>query len=89
MRLKKEFQLCSIAGKDFLIPVGSAVVDVQSMLDLNDVGSFILHLLNERDYSEDELVDCIFQEYEADKDSIRCDLRTFVSKGVEVGFIDA
>lgn len=88
MVLKKEFHLCSIANQDFLIPIGATVVDVNSMLDLNEVSSFVVKLIRERSYSEEELVDCIYEEYEADKEMIRRDLRSFINKGVELGFIE-
>lgn len=62
MHLKEEYQLCSIAGKGFLIPIGTAVVDVQSMLELNEVSAFILKLLQEGEYSKEELEEKIFAE---------------------------
>jgi HKD family nuclease len=88
MQLKKEFQICTIAGKDFLIPIGTAVVDMQNMIDLNEVSAFIIKLIKERDYSEEELVDCIFQEYEADREIIQRDLSAFIEKAKEIGFIE-
>ncbi|MDD5936744.1 MAG: PqqD family protein [Clostridiales bacterium] len=87
MRLNKEFQLCSIAGRDFLIPVGTAVVDVQRMLDLNEVGAYIIKLLKNHECTVDELTEYIFQEYEAEKDMIQKDLQAFISKGIEIGFL--
>jgi hypothetical protein len=80
MILKKEFHLCVITNRGFLIPIGGTLVDVNNLIDLNDISTFIVKLISERSYSEEELIDCIYDEYDVDIETIRRDLHDIFFK---------
>lgn len=88
MILKKDFHLCIITNQGFLIPIGDTLLDVNRMIDLNEISTFIVKLIRERSYSEEELIDCICEEYDADIETIRRDLRNFTDEGIRLGFLE-
>lgn len=88
MRLNNNFQPCVIGEAEFLIPIGTAVIDVSSLLDLNEVGAYIIDQIKEKDCTKEELIQMIYQEFDADIDQIRADLEHFIEKGQRVGFLE-
>ena len=88
MILKKEFHLCIITNQGFLIPMGGTLVDTNRMIDLNEISTFIVKLIRERSYSEEELIDCIYDEYDSDIETIRRDLKNFTDEGIRLGVLE-
>ncbi|MCR4746189.1 MAG: PqqD family protein [Lachnospiraceae bacterium] len=87
MKLNKEFSICEVAGKSFLAPTGSKVMDVNKMMDLNDTSLFIINLLKENDMTHEELLDKMLDEYEIDRATADADLKEFIEKAVSAGVI--
>ena len=87
MRLNEDYVVTSIADKYFLIPMGTEIIKAVKMQDLNDVSAFILNNMKE-DINFEELADRVYAEYDADHELIEKDLKDFIAKGIEQGFIE-
>ena len=87
MKLNSEFSICEVAGKSFLVPTGSKVMDVNKMMDLNDSSLFIINLLRDNDMTHEELLDKMLNEYEVDRETADADLKEFIEKAVKAGVI--
>ena len=87
MKLNSEFSICEVAGKSFLAPTGSRVMDVNKMMDLNETSLFIINLLKEKDMTQEALLDKLLAEYEIDRKTADSDLREFIDKAVTAGVI--
>ena len=79
MKRSSDFLLRSVAGKQVLVPVGSAAVAFPGMVNVNAAGSYIWQLL-EQEQTLDTLVVAITEKYEVDADTARADVEAFVNK---------
>ena len=79
MNIKREFVLREIAGDLLLVPTGKTALDLNGMLTLNDVGADIWRMLPEVK-DEEEIVQRLLQEYEAEAEEIRPDVLAFLDK---------
>ena len=86
MRANSEFSICEVAGKSFLIPIGSQTIDVNKILDLNDTSLFIMNKLSE-DCSFEQLLCFVLEEYDVDKNIASADLKEFIDKAIYMGVI--
>ena len=87
MKFNTEFSLCEVAGRSFLVPTGSKVMDVDKMMDLNETSLFIINELKSSDLSHEQLLARILEEYDIDEQTAATDLSEFVTKAKMVGVI--
>lgn len=77
MKIKDGFMLKEIAGTFVVVPKGSALVDFQMMLSLNETGVFLWELLSKGAEKED-LYNAILSEYDVDEDTAKKDVDDFL-----------
>ena len=78
MKIKNEYIMRNIAGDDVLVPIGKTVNDFNGLIILNEMAKFIWEKMIEVE-SEDELLNCILDEYEVEKDVAKADLDEFLN----------
>lgn len=78
MKIKNEYIMRNIAGDDVLVPIGKTVTDFNGLIILNEMAKFIWEKMIEVE-SEDELLNCILDEYEVEKDVAKADLDEFLN----------
>ena len=79
MKIKRDFILREIAGDILLVPAGKTALDLNGMLTLNEVGAEIWTMLPEVE-CEEEIVQRLLQEYEAEPAQVREDVSEFMSQ---------
>ena len=84
MRFNKEFSLCEVAGRSFLAPTGSKVMDVNKMMDL-----FLIKLLQENEMTHEQLLEKLLEEYDVDRETAANDLSEFISAAKSMGVIQS
>ena len=87
MKIKTGFMLRSVAGQNVVVPVGSAAIDFNGMINLNESGAFLWKTL-ESGATEAELVSALLAEYDAPEDIARRDVAAFIKKMKEANLID-
>ncbi len=75
-----------VAGEHILVPVGSAAMENNGLVALNEVGGEVWKLLSAGKDVE-EIVAAIAQDYEAETDVIRQDVVELVQKLMKLGFV--
>lgn len=78
MKIKNEYIMRNIAGDDVLVPIGKTVNDFNGLIILNEMAKFIWEKMIEVD-NEGELLNCILDEYEVEKDVAKADLDEFLN----------
>lgn len=86
MKIKKEFVLRNIGGDLLLVPTGKTALDLNGMITLNEVGGEIWNMLPEVT-CEEEIVQRILTEYDADPEEVRKDVAEFLEKFRELDII--
>ena len=78
MKIKNEYIMRNIAGDDVLVPIGKTVTDFNGLIILNEMAKFIWEKMIEVE-SEEELLNCILDEYEVEKYVAKADLDEFLN----------
>lgn len=87
MKIKDGFMVRTVAGSNIVVPVGSATVDFNGILTLNDTALFIWNALKE-DKTEQQLLDAMLEEYDVDKDTAAADISVFLSKLKDANLVE-
>lgn len=75
-----------IADETVLVATGQASQNFNGMISINEVGSFILHNIEECK-GEDELVVKVLDEFEVGENTAREDVREFVDQLIKIGVV--
>ncbi len=87
MKTKEGFVLRSIAGSNIVVPVGTASLDFNGMITLNDSGAFLWKVL-EKGADVDGLTAALLGEYEVDEETARRCSADFINKLNEAGCLE-
>lgn len=79
MKLNENYILKTVAGMPVVVPVGDAVNNIHGMITLNGPAEIIWKAL-EAGKSQDEIVNLIKAEYDADEAVIKADVEAFIEK---------
>lgn len=86
MKINKDFMIRKIADETVLVATGQASQNFNGMISINEVGSFILHNIEECK-DEDELISKILNEFEVDENTAREDTREFIEQLLKMGIV--
>ncbi|MEW9077475.1 PqqD family protein [Terrisporobacter glycolicus] len=86
MKINKDFMIREIADETVLVATGQASQNFNGMVSINEVGSFILHNIEECK-DEDELVSKVLDEFEVVENTAREDVREFVDQLIKIGVV--
>lgn len=76
MQINKDFTIQKVGASYLAVPVGETSKYFHGMIRLNEVGAFIWNVLADRDMTEEELVDAVLAEYEADRTVVEKDVKS-------------
>lgn len=86
MKIVKEFILREIAGENVLIPTGKTAQDFNGLITLSETAKFIWENI-EKAESLDAMISMIYDNFEADMETIQKDAIEFISELLGRGFI--
>lgn len=86
MKIKRGFLLRNVADKNIVVPVG-AQLDFSGMLTLNDTAAFLWNNLSE-DTTKEELLKKLTAEYDADIETAKNDIESFLQKLSSLGILE-
>ena len=78
MHIKEGFILRRVAGQDVVIPMGNNIADFNGIITLNETAAFLWKNL-QQDITKEELLNCLLQEYEIDREKAAEDLNELLS----------
>ena len=84
MKVSKDFIMREIAGEHILVPVGAAAAKFNGLITMNEVGKFVLDLLEE-ERTEQELVEKITKDYDVTPKTALADVKAFLQQLREIG----
>lgn len=88
MKLNENFLIHKSETGEILIPIGEETKRFHGVVKLNDTGSEIVHLLEEKDMSLDDILNYFYNEYpDEDKDMITKGVSEFVNKLKEINAV--
>ena len=85
MKMKKGFVSQRVAGRWLLVSVGNN--EFAGFVQGNDTTAFIAELL-QKDTSADEMVEALYERYDAPKETLRADLEQVLDQLRSIGAIE-
>lgn len=79
MKIKSDYILREVAGSYIVVPTGSARVNFNGMVSVNEVGAFLWKLL-ENETDADTLLEAVLAEYDVSREQAEADLAKFIEK---------
>ena len=86
MTQNKNFLMQEVAGKQVVVPVGTAAVDFPGMITLNETGAELWKML-ETEQTEETLLAAILEQYDVTAEVAKADIAAFVERLQKVGAI--
>lgn len=87
MKIKEGFVLRTICGQHVISGEGSANVNYSSLISLNDTAAYLFKNLQGKDFTEEDAVELLLQEYEVDRETAAKDVKALVAKWQEIGLV--
>lgn len=79
MKISNKFVVREIAGEFIIVAVGQSTIDFNGIITVNDVGKFLWEHMQE-EFTVEELVDKLMNEYEVDVNTATADVNEFVGR---------
>ena len=86
MKVSEDVIYRCVADEHILIPVGAAAQENNGLIVLNEVGARVWELLSQGK-NQDEIVDSIAAEYDAEMQTIREDVQELLQKLMLLGLV--
>lgn len=87
MRIKSGFEIRNICGENIIIAHGVENIDFTKVITLNETAAFLWNKMQDKDFTEDELVDVLLEKYEVDEEVAQKDVKELIQSWIEVGLI--
>lgn len=87
MKIKDGFVVRNVAGSNIVVPTGSARVDFNGIVTLNETGMFLWNKL-ENGAEKEKLLKAIMTEYDVDETTATTDINLFLDKLEGAGLVE-
>ena len=87
MKAKSDFLLRKISDSYVIVPVGSAVVDLCGLVNVNESGAMLFEML-QKGCEESDLVKKLLEEYDVEREVAEADVKKFIGKVKDAGILE-
>ncbi len=87
MKIKSGFKLNTVCGETFLVPMGEGNVDYSKLIALNESSLLLWKRMEQGDFSTDDLVKVLLEEYEVTEEVARQDVEIIIRQFKEENII--
>jgi hypothetical protein len=87
MKIKSGFKLNTVCGETFLVPMGEGNVDYSKLIALNESSLLLWKRMEQGDFSTDDLVKALLEEYEVTEEVARKDVEIIIRQFKEENII--
>jgi hypothetical protein len=88
MKIKPGFKLNQVCGESFIMPMGESNIDFSKLIVLNESSLFLWQKMEGNDFTTDDLVNHLLEEYEVTEEVARRDVDTFIKQLQEEKILD-
>ncbi len=86
MKVRENFLLRKVSDSYVVVPVGSATLDFNGMITLNETGAFLWEKL-QKDCTKEQLVKDMLEEYDVDEETAKKGIENFLQKVKEADLL--
>ena len=88
MKIKEGFVLRSICGQYVVSGEGSANVNFSQLVSLNGSAAFLFKAAQEKEFTVEDLVERLLEEYEVDRETAERDVVALCAQWREIGIAE-
>ena len=88
MKTKIGFNLRQICGENVIIAEGEENIDFSNIISMNESSAYLWKNIQDKDFSEDELVKLLTEEYDVDDITAKSDVNSLVKSWLDAGIIE-
>ena len=88
MKIKSGFVLEKVGSSYLAVATGDAAKSFQGLIRMNETGAFMWNLVKDADKSCEELVDALLKEYDAPRELLLSDAKSFEKQLREAGILE-
>ena len=78
MKTKIGFNLRQICGENVIIAEGEENIDFSNIISMNESSAYLWKKIQDKEFSEDDLVKLLIEEYEVDEVTAKSDISSLV-----------
>lgn len=87
MKISDDFIIKDVAGSNIVVPVEEKSLSFNSMLTLNNTGSFLWNCLK-TETTKEEVIKKLIDKYGIDEQTAKTDVDEFIDKLAELGILE-
>lgn len=88
MKTKVGFNLRQICGENVIIAEGEENIDFSNIISMNESSAYLWKKIQDKEFSEDDLVKLLIEEYEVDEVTAKSDISSLVKSWLDAGIIE-
>lgn len=88
MRIKKGFELRKICNENIVISHGIENIDFSKVISLNESAATIWHCVEGKEFTENDMVKALCDEYEVDEQTAQQDCVNLVASWIDAGLVE-
>lgn len=88
MKTKIGFKLRQICGENVIIAEGEENIDFSNIISMNESSAYLWKKIQDKEFSEDDLVKLLIEEYEVDEVTAKSDISSLVKSWLNAGIIE-
>ena len=88
MKIKNGFELRDVCGENVIIAHGVENIDFTKVITLNESAALIWKQVEGKDFTEDDMVKILLDEYEVEEPQAQADVKQLLSSWVKAGLVE-
>ena len=88
MKIKNGFELRDVCGENVIIAHGVENIDFTKVNTLNESAAFIWKQMEGKDFTEDDVVKFLLDEYEVEESQVQTDVKNLLESWVKAGLVE-
>ena len=88
MKIKNGFELRDVCGENVIIAHGVENIDFTKVITLNESAALIWKQVEGKDFTEDDMVKILLDEYEVEEPQAQVDVKNLLESWLKAGFVE-
>ena len=89
MKAKPGFNLRVVCGENIIVAEGEENIDFSNIISMNESSAYLWQNIQGKEFTHEDLVDLLTQEYEADEATALKDVKALTELWLQAGIIEA
>ncbi len=88
MKAKTGFNLRNVCGEQVIVAEGRENIDFSNIISMNETSAYLWNAIQDKDFTVDDLVKLLTQEYDVDEQTARKDAQALAKQWLEAGICE-